>query len=98
MSDTMNDTQGWQPCKYENKCVSPPIFGECYLLKIGDADRWIHAGVYPVHGGWDLHVQEVVMRGRTECHTLLHSAVAATDAEARTIAETLARVAYVGAT
>ena len=73
MSETMNDKQVWQPCKYENKCVSPPIFGECYLLKIGDAARWIHAGVYPVHGGWDLHVQEVVMRGRTEVAALLPS-------------------------
>lgn len=96
MGEAMGSECQWQPHKYENKCASPAIVGECHLLKIGDAERYVHAGVYPTHAGFEFHVQEVTVRGGVERHVPMYSAVTPSNDEARRIAEVLARVAFVG--
>lgn len=95
-SEAIGCERQWQRRQYENKCASPAIVGECCILKIGDADRYVRAGVYPTHDGFEFHVQEVTVRGNVEHHVLMYSAVTSSDDEARRIAEVLARVAFVG--
>ena len=94
MSEAMGTERSWRRCGYENRYVSPPIVGECYILKIGNEQRYVHAGVYPTHAGFDLHVQEVSVHDRVEHHEPMYTAIAASDIDARGIAEVLARDAF----
>ena len=87
----MNASGQWQECRYEDTTVYPRIVGTAYMLTIGDAVRYVHAGVYPTRSGWELHVQNVKVVDRSEFHAPLHTAVTRTDAEARSVAEVLAR-------